>query len=128
MAKAFSVKNYFKKIHTYELLADFYEKHQIVAILGITETTSRKNAVDIMMDFYKSVEPVKKIEIEKELALIGTLSTKYSVALFISLLKQKKLPHEETQIECKTDQDKVLYYYLYHKDIFDEIRELSNPP
>jgi hypothetical protein len=121
MAKAFSVKNYFKKIHTYELLADFYEKHQIVAILGITETTSRKNAVDIMMDFYKSVEPAKKIEIEKELALIGTLSTKYSVALFISLLKQKKLPHEETQIECKTDQDKVLYYYLYHKDIFDEV-------
>jgi hypothetical protein len=121
MAKSFSVKNYFKKIHTYELLADLYEKHQIVAILGITETTSRKNAVDSMMDFYKSIEPSQKIDIEKELALIGTLSTKYSVALFIALLKQKKLPYEETQIECKTDEDKVLYYYLYHKDIFDEV-------
>ncbi len=88
MAKAFSVKNYFKKIHSHELVADFYETHGIVAILGITDTTARKNAVDLMMDFYKSVEPVKKIDIEKELALIGTLSTKYSVALFIALLKQ----------------------------------------
>ena len=121
MAKAFSVKNYFKKIHSHELVADFYETHGIVAILGITDTTARKNAVDLMMDFYKSVEPVKKIDIEKELALIGTLSTKYSVALFIALLKQKGIPHEETTVECKTDQDKVLYYFLNHRDVFDEV-------
>jgi hypothetical protein len=121
MAQAFSPKNYFKKIHTYELLADLYEKHSIVAVLGITDTTSRKNAVDIMMDFYKSVEPSKKIDLEKELALIHSLSTKYSISLFISLLKQKKIPHEETQVECKSDQDKILYYYLYHKDVFDEV-------
>lgn len=121
MAKSFSPKNYFKKIHTYELLADLYEKHQVVAIFGITDTTSRKNAIDTMMDFYKSIEPSKKIDIEKELALISILSTKYAAPLFISLLKQKKLPYEETQVECKTDQDKVLYYYLYHKDIFDEV-------
>lgn len=121
MSKSFSPKNYFKKIHTPELLIDLYEKHSIVAILGITDTTSRKNAVDIMMDFYKSLEPAKKIDIQKELTLIQTLSTKYAVPLFLSLLKQKKLPYEETQIECKTDQDKVLYYYLYHKDIFDEV-------
>lgn len=121
MSKAFSAKNYFKKIHSYELLADFYEQYQIIAILGIIDTTSRKNAVDIMMDFYKSIEPAKKIDIEKDLALINILSTKYSVALFISLLKQKKLPFEETLTECKTDQDKVLYYYLNNKDIFDEV-------
>lgn len=121
MAKAFSVKNYFKKIHSYEVLADFYEKHSIVAILGITDTTSRKNAVDIMMDFYKSLEPSKKIDIEKELALINILSTKYSIPLFLSLFKERKLLYEETQVECKTDQDKVLYYYLNHKDLFDEV-------
>lgn len=121
MAKAFSVKNYFKKIHTPELLADLYEKHSIVAILGITDTTSRKNAVDIMMDFYKSLSPSQKIDIEKELAVINILSTKYSVALFISLLKQKGLPHDVTEVECKTDQDKVLYYYLRNKDVFDEV-------
>lgn len=121
MAQSFSIKNYFKKIHTPELLADLYEKHSIIAILGITDTTSRKNAVDIMMDFHKSLSPTQKIDVEKELTLINTLSTKYSVSLFVSLLKQKKLPYEETQIECKTDQDKVLYYYVYNKDIFDEV-------
>ncbi|MCF7843589.1 hypothetical protein K9M47_01680 [Candidatus Gracilibacteria bacterium] len=121
MAKSFSTKKYFSKIHNPELLADFYEKHSIVAILGITEKTPRKTATDIMMDFYKSIEPSKRIDIEKELTLINILSTKYSVPLFKSILKQKKLPHEETTIECKTDQDKVLYYYLYNKDIFDEV-------
>lgn len=121
MAQSFSPKNYFKKIHTYELLANLYEKHSIVAILGITERTSRKNAVDIMMDFYKSLSPSQKIDIEKELAIINILSTKYSVPLFIALLKQKKLPYEETNVECKTDQDKVLYYYLNNKNIFDEV-------
>ncbi len=121
MSQSFSIKNYLKKIHTPELLSDLYEQHDIVAILGITENTSRKNAVDIMMDFHKSLSPSEKIDIEKELTLVNILSTKYSVPLFISLLKQKKLPYEETTIECTTDQDKVLYYYLNNKDIFDEV-------
>ncbi len=121
MAQSFSIKNYFKKIHTHELLADLYEKNSITAILGITENTSRKNAVDIMMDFYKSLSPSQKIDIEKELTIISSLSTKHSIPLFVSLLKEKKLPHDITTVECKTIEDKVLYYYLYHKDIFDEV-------
>lgn len=121
MAKSFSIKNYFKKIHTHELLADLYEKNSITAILGITESTSRKNAVDIMMDFYKSLSPSDRIEIEKELIVISTLSTKHSIPLFVSLLKEKKLPHDITTVECKTTEDRVLYYYLYHKDVFDEV-------
>ncbi len=121
MAKSFSIKNYFKKIHTHELLADLYEKNSITAILGITESTSRKNAVDIMMDFYKSLSPSDRIEIEKELIVISTLSTKHSIPLFVSLLKEKKLPYDITTVECKTTEDRVLYYYLYHKDIFDEV-------
>lgn len=121
MAKSFSVKNYFKKIHTHELLVTLYERHAVVALFEITENTPRKNAVDIMMDFYKTLDPARKIDIEKELTLISTLSTKHAVPLFISLCKEKKLPYEETTVECKTDQDKVLYYYLYHKELFDEV-------
>lgn len=126
MAKSFSIKNYFKKIHTHELMADFYEKNSIVAILGITENTSRKNAVDIMMDFYKSLSPSQRIDIEKELAVVSTLSTKYSIPIFISILKEKKLPHDITTVECKTVEDKVLYYYLHHKDVFDEAMFFHN--
>ena len=121
MAQSFSIKKYFKKLHTHELLADLYEKHNVVAILGITDSTSRKNAVDIMMDFHKSLSPLEKINIEKDLTLVSTLSTKYSVSLFVSLLKEKKLPHDVTTVECKTDQDKVLYYFLNNRAVFDEV-------
>lgn len=121
MAQAFSPKNYFKKIHTHELLVELYGRHSVTALFEITDSTPRKRVVDIYMDFYKSLEPSQKIDIEKELALVNTLSTKYSVALFVSLLKEKKLPHDVTTIECKTDQDKVLYYYLFNKDVFDEV-------
>lgn len=121
MAQSFSIKKYFKKLHTHELLADLYEKHSVVAILGITDSTSRKNAVDIMMEFHKSLSPLEKINVEKDLTLISTLSTKHAVPLFVSLLKQKKLPHDVTTVECKTDQDKVLYYFLNNRDIFDEV-------
>ncbi|MFA6608418.1 MAG: hypothetical protein WCT07_00710 [Candidatus Paceibacterota bacterium] len=121
MASSFSVKNYFKKIYTPELITKLYSSHSIVAIFEITDNTPRKTAVDIMMDFYKSLSPSEKIDIEKELAIISTLSTKYAVSLFKSLLKEKKLAYEETQIECVSDHDKVLYYYLFNKDVFDEV-------
>lgn len=121
MAQAFSTKNYFKKIYTAQLLTEYYATHNIQALFEITDKTPRKNAITIFVDFFKSLSPLERIDIERELALISTISTKYSPALFIALLKQKKLPHEETDVECVSDHDKVLYYYLYHKDVFDEV-------
>lgn len=121
MAQSFSPKKYFQKIHTHEVLADFYETHAITAILGITDSTPRKNAVEIMIDFYKSLPPSQKIDIEKELTLISTLSTKHTIPLFNTVFKHKKIAVPETKNECKTDQDRILYYYLHHRDIFDEI-------
>ncbi len=112
MAKSFSIKNYFKKIHTPELIADLYEKHEIVAVLGITENTSRKNAVEIMMDFYKSISPSQRIDVEKELTVISTLSTKYSIPIFISILKERKLPHNITQLSVK--QLKIRYFIIIY--------------
>ena len=121
MAQAFSPKKYFSKIHAHELLVELYQRHEIVALFEITENTPRKNAVDIIMDFYKNLPPSQKIDLEKELILVNTLSTKHAVPLFVSLLKKNGLPHDITTIECKTDQDRVLYYYLFNKDIFDEV-------
>ena len=121
MASAFSTKNYFKKIYSPALLTEFYKRHDITAIFEITEQTTRKNVVAIITDFYNSLDPAQKIDIEKEFALIGSVSTKYAPALFISLLKDKKLPYDVTEIECISDHDKVLYHYMFHKDIFDEV-------
>ena len=66
MAQAFSTKNYFKKIYSHELLTEFYKRHNIVAIFEITEQTARKNVLSILNDFYTSLSPAEKIEIEKE--------------------------------------------------------------
>lgn len=121
MSQSFSPKKYFKKIQTSELLVKFYATHDIVALFEITDKTSRKTVTDILLDFYNSIPLEQKFDIERELTLIHTLSTKYSIPIFISLLKEKKIPHEQKEIECTSDEDKVLYYYLYHKNIFDEV-------
>lgn len=121
MAQAFSTKNYFKKIYSHELLTEFYKRHNIVAIFEITDQTARKNFLNIINDFYTSLSPSEKIEIEKELALVNSISTKYAPPLFSSLIKEKGIPNEETQIECNSDHDKVLYHYMFNKEIFDEV-------
>lgn len=119
MASSFSVKNYFKKIHTPEILTEFYKQHNIVAIFEITESTPRKNVIGIFMDFYTSLPPEQKIDIEKELALIGSISTKYTPPLIRSLLREKKIS-EITQLECASDHDTVLYWYIFNKEVFDD--------
>lgn len=121
MAQTFSIKNYFKKIYSPALVTEFYKQHNITAIFEITEQTSRKNATDYFVDFYNSLSPEEKLNIGKILRDIHVISTKYAPLLFTALLKKHGLPYEVTQIECTSTQDKVLYYYVFHKDIFDEV-------
>ncbi len=121
MAKAFSAKQYFKKIYAPDLIVELYKRHNIVALFEITEQTPRKNAVGIFTDFYSSLSPEEKILVDEDLALVASVSTQYAPSLCINLLKKKGIPHEVTQIECTSDHDKTMYYYLFHKDIFDEM-------
>ncbi len=118
---SFSTKNYFKKIYAHELITEFYKRHDIIAIFEITEQTVRKNVIAILNDFYNSLSPEQKIDIQKELALLTSISTTHATELFSSLLKEKKIKKHETHIECTSDHDRVLYYYLFHKDLFDEV-------
>lgn len=118
---SFSTKNYFKKIYAHELITEFYKRHDIIAIFEITEQTVRKNVIAILNDFYNSLSPEQKIDIQKELALLASISTTHATELFSSLLKEKKIKKHETHIECTSDHDRVLYYYLFHKDLFDEV-------
>jgi hypothetical protein len=119
MAQAFSIKNYFKKIYSPDVLVEFYKQHDIVALFEITDSTPRKNAVSAFVEFYNALPPEHKIDIEKEFALIASISTKYSAPIFSSILKEKKLP-EITQIECESDHDKVLYHYMFNREVFDD--------
>ncbi len=119
MASAFSIKNYFKKIHSPDVLVEFYKRHDIPALFEITESTPRKNVVGMFVDFYTALSPEQKIEIEEELVLVNSISTKYSLSIFSALLQEKKIS-ETTQLECFSDHDKVLYYYLFNPEIFEE--------
>lgn len=120
MASAFSIKNYFKKIYSPDVLVEFYKRHEITAIFEVTESTPRKNVVGIFVDFYTSLSPEQKIEISKELALISSISTKHSPSLFSSLLKEKKTS-EVTQLECISPYDKALYHYMFNSQTFEEV-------
>jgi hypothetical protein len=119
MAQSFSVKNYFKKIYSPDVLIEFYKRHDITALFEITESTPRKNAVSAFIEFYNSLPPEEKIDIEKEFALIASISTKYVAPLLSSILKEKKIA-EVTQLECESDHDKVLYHYMFNREVFDD--------
>ena len=118
---SFSTKNYFKKIYAPDLLTELYKQHDIIAIFEITEQTVRKNVIAILNDFYNALPPEQKIDIQKELALLASISTPHATDLFSSLLKERKTEKHETHIECTSPHDRVLYYYLFHKDLFDEV-------
>lgn len=117
---SFSPKNYFKKIQSPDVLSKFYAENGIQAFFEISESTPRKRAVEIMLDFYLSLSPEEKYDIERELALIDSLSTKYAPEIFIKILKQNGAKNTEMLLECITDHDKVLYYYTHHKDIVED--------
>lgn len=118
---SFSPKKYFSKIQSPEVLIAYYKTHTIQAFFEINEQTPRKQAVEIMMDFYKSLDPAKKYDIDRELALLHSLSTKYAPTLFINVLKKSGVNAEITTLECITDHDKVMYYYTHHKDIVNDV-------
>ena len=63
---SFSTKNYFKKIYAHELLTELYKQHDITAFFEITEQTVRKNVIAILNDFYNSLPPENKIDIQRE--------------------------------------------------------------
>lgn len=118
---SFSPKKYFSKIQSADVLVKYYATHDIQAFFEIGEQTPRKTAVDIMLDFYKSLSPEQKYDIERELALVESLSTKHAPEIISKTLVKHGITNHEKEIECKTVHDSVLYYYVYHNDLMDEI-------
>lgn len=121
MAQAFSTKNYFKKIYAPDLLVELYKRHDIIAIFEITEQSARKNVLTIFNDFYDSLPPEQKIDIQRELAVLQSISTTHATDLLKSLVEEKTPGKHETTIECFSDHDRVLYHYLFNKELFDEV-------
>jgi hypothetical protein len=117
---SFSAKKYFRKIYSPSLLTKYYESHGIEMLFPVLEGTPRKNVVNMMIEGYNSLSPEKKIDISKELAIIDQVSSKHTIALFPHILNENKAKNKE-ELETTSDADKVLSFYLYHKDLFSEV-------
>lgn len=117
---SFSPKKYFKKIYSPSLLTKYYQSHGVEVLFPILEGTPRKNVLTMMTDAFSNLSPEKKIDIAKELAVIDQVSSKYTVALFPHILSENKVKNKEEH-EVVSEADKVLSFYLYYPDLFDEV-------
>jgi hypothetical protein len=120
MAKAFSIQNYFKKIHAPDLVTEFYKSHNITAIFEVTENTPRKNVIASFMEFYQSLSPEEQLTVKEDLSTVSSVSSKHSPYLLSRILQERNIPDVPT-IECHSDYDAVLYYYLFNKDVFSDL-------
>lgn len=118
---SFSPKKYFSKIKSPDVLVHYYKMHDIDAFFEIGEQTPRKQAIEIMLDFYNSLEPSKKYDISRELALLESISNKFTPTLFVDILKKNGTVIKELEIECVSDHDKTMYFYTHHNDVVDEV-------
>jgi hypothetical protein len=122
----FKPKAFFKKIYAYPLITELYKRHDIIALFELTEQSSRKTVTNVLKDFYDSLSPEHKIEIDKELATIATLATVHGEYLFPLVLKKRSVS-SVTTTDCTSKEDTALYYHLFHKDdIFDDVSFLHS--
>jgi hypothetical protein len=117
----FSLKKYASKIYAYELYNELFKKHNVSVFFEISDTIPRKTAIDIIQDTFKGIDIGKRIDIEKELSYVNSFSTEHSARIYSLLIQEKtKLPFEP-EIECTSPQDIVLYAYLRHTDLLDDM-------
>ncbi len=117
MSQSFSTKKYFSKISAHKLIEKLATDHGVQLFFEINEQTPRKLAISLMEDSVKSLDPEKRLEIIKELSYISSITSSHTASLGKKLFKEETGIPFEPEIECKNDNDVVLYLYLYHEDI-----------
>lgn len=118
---SFSAKKYFSKIYTTELLTELYKKHGAEAFIEINDQTPRKTAVNMMLESFNSIDPEQKIDIEKELTFISSFSSDNTALLAQKLFKEINSKEFETEIECISPHDIILYFFLRHNDLVEDL-------
>ncbi len=118
---SFSLAKYIKKLHAHALFSELAKKHGEQLFFDISEQTPRKVAVEIMIENIKSIDTEKRIAVEEELAYIYSVSTKHASTLLLSLYEKEHSTAFEGEIECISDVDTVLYFYLHHNTLFEDM-------
>ncbi len=121
MAQSFSPKKYFSKVYAYDLLKDLYKKHNAEVFVEVNDQTPRKVAVDMMLESFNAIDTEQKIDIEKELTNIASFSTDNTALLAKNLFKEIYKKEFEPEVECESAHDVILYFFLNHEDLIDDL-------
>lgn len=121
MPQKFSPKKYFSKIYAVDLLKELYQKHGETMFIEVNEQTPRKTAIDMILESFNNLEIEKKSDIQKDLAYISSFSNSNFSILARKLFKDIKGLAFEPEIQCASDHDLTLYFFLRHNELISEL-------
>lgn len=117
MAQSFSTKKYLSKITAHALIAELIARHGEQAFFEISDETPRKLAVQLMEDAIKALDTEKRLEVQKELSYVSSITNAHTSMLGRKLFKKETGKDFEPEVECVTDADVTLYLYLRHDSV-----------
>lgn len=121
MAQSFSTKKYFSKLFAHELLSELASNHGAQLFFEINDQTPRKLAMQLMEDSIKSLDTEQRLEVIKDLSYVSSITNTHSVSLAKKLFKKETGKDFEPEIECRSDADMMLYFFLRHGDIAERL-------
>lgn len=121
MATSFTLKKYVSKLYAHQLLSLLAAKHGEQLFFEINDQTPRKLAVTLMEDSIKALEPEKRLEIVRDLSYVSSITSVHTASLAKKLYKEETAKDFEPEIECVSDHDTVLYFFLRHEAIANKL-------
>lgn len=124
MASSFSPKRYLSKIHAPQLLSELIAHHGEQALFEINDQTPRKLAVELMTDSIKNLDTSARLAVLRDLAYVSSITSEHTARCAKKLFQEQGVAFEP-EIECITDHDLILYIYLRHTDVADQLAFLA---
>ena len=121
----FSSKKYFSKIKAPSLFTELARSHGEQVLFDINEQTPRKLAIQMMEDSFKSLPTEARLSVAKDLSFLSSITTPQSASLGKKLFKELEGKEFEPEVECVTNEDLMLYFFIHHEDISSKLAFLA---
>jgi hypothetical protein len=124
MAQSFSLKKYLSKLYAHPLLSELIANKGEQAFFEIGDQTPRKLAIQMMEDSIKALDTEKRLDTIRDLSFVSSITNAHTASLGIQLFKEETGKEFEPEVECASDADIVLYFFLRHQSIIDKLAML----
>lgn len=121
MAQTFSVKKYLSKLYAHELLSELISRHGGQAFFEIGEQTPRKLAIQLMEDSVKALDTEARLSLIRDLSYVSSITSAHTASLGKKLFTEEAGKEFEPDIECSSDTDLLLYFFLRYDSISDKL-------